>query len=116
MKKLHFRFVFYAHYGIFRRVLKSRIGHIMFIRYARRKEAKMENGDILISLCDDFVLEYRLCGNIIAVTKRYEDGKSECEVVFTRLEGEKLRKLCGMLWAARATPKTAKELAEDIEV
>ena len=76
----------------------------------------MENGDILISDCDDFVLEYRLCGNIIAVTKRYEDGKSECEVVFTRLEGEKLRKLCGMLWAARATPKTAKELAEDIEV
>ncbi len=76
----------------------------------------MENRDILISVCSEFVLEYRICGNIIIVTKRSDNGADESEVVFTHTGNEKSRKLCGLLWAARATPCTAKELAAEIEV
>ncbi len=76
----------------------------------------METEDMLISVCGDFMLEYRPKGNTITVTKIARDGSKHKTVVEPRLCGDKLRKLCGMLWAARATPSTAKELAEDIEV
>lgn len=90
--------------------------HIIAIpRYTKRGNG-MGNGDILICKCGSFILEYRLCGNIIYVTKLNADGNTESEVVFAPYSGEKLRKLCGLLWAARATPCTAKELAAEIEV
>lgn len=76
----------------------------------------METMDVLISVCGDFMLEYRPKGNTITVTKTARDGSKYKTVIEPRIGGEKLRKLCGMLWAARATPATAKELAEDIEV
>lgn len=76
----------------------------------------MNDSDILISVCGGFVLEYRICGNVIIVTKRNDGGNTENEVVFTNTCDEKTRKLCGLLWAARATPLTAKELAAEIEV
>lgn len=76
----------------------------------------MEVRDMLISRCDGFTLEYRLNGIMITVTKKTEDGNEVSTVLRPGYRGEKLRKLCGMLWAAQATPFTAKELAEDIEV
>ncbi len=76
----------------------------------------MGNLDILTTQEDGYTLEYRLNGIMITVTKRTEDGNTVSTVVRPEYRGEKLRKLCGMLWAAKATPFTAKELAEDIEV
>lgn len=76
----------------------------------------METKDILTACGDGFTLEYRLNGIMITVTKRSADGNTVSTVVRPEYRGEKLRKLCGMLWAAKATPFTAKELAEDIEV
>ena len=76
----------------------------------------MKTADVLISVCGDFILEYRPKGNAVSVTKILRDGSSHGVTVDKGVCGEKLRILCGMLWAARATPATAKEMAEDIEV
>lgn len=76
----------------------------------------MEVQDILTTAQDGYTLEYRLNGIMITVTRRGADGNTVSTIVRPEHRGEKLRKLCGMLWAAKATPFTAKELAEDIEV
>ena len=76
----------------------------------------MENYDILISVYRGIRLEYRITPDGITVSGRNPDGRRETATVILHKGKEKRRKLCGLMWAARATPKTAQELAEDIEV
>lgn len=75
----------------------------------------MVTTDTLISVCGNITLEYLPNENSITVIKKGE-GKPLSVTVFPDVKGEKLRILCGMLWAARATPLTVTELAEEIEV
>lgn len=76
----------------------------------------MENYDILVSYYCGIRLEYRITPDGITVSGRTPDGRRENATVILHKCEEKRRKLCGLMWAARATPKTAQELAEDIEV
>jgi len=67
----------------------------------------------LISYHQQFMLEYIYKGGVVIITKYSKDGSIEHKFLYTRLKGEKQRKLCAFLWLAEATPYTAKELAEE---
>ncbi len=75
----------------------------------------MKSKDLLVSVLGNIKLEYRICGNCITVTKTTPNGKTSVKIK-TKHTGDRARIICGRLWAARATPYTAAELAQDAEI
>lgn len=74
----------------------------------------MKRPNKLTSGYQNLILEYEVRGKVIIVTKYTNGEEKETKYLLTNCNAEIQRKLCRLLWLAKATPCTAKELAEEI--